>query len=350
MAVIKNIIFDWSGTLVNDFPPVLDATNQIFQHYGRPAMGEQEFREKFCLPFTEFYAKHLPEASMVELDSHYHSSFKLLQEGIPLLPYAKEILEYCRSQGMKIFLLSSIHAEHFAVQAERLGIKEYFTKAFVQIIDKRKVIHSLLAEFNLDPRETLFVGDMEHDVATAKHGGIVSCGVLTGYNTLSMLQEVEPDLLFKDLLGLKNYLEHHREPETSTPVATVGALIVNPEGKLLMIRTYKWSNLWGIPGGKIKGGETSLDAIRREVLEETGLAIGDIKFVMVQDCIHSKEFYKPAHFLLLNYLAKTDGNHEVILNDEADEYRWLSPEEALELPLNTPSRILLDSCRANGDI
>ena len=350
MPVIKNIIFDWSGTLVNDFPPVLAATNEIFARYGKPLMTEQEFREKFCLPFTEFYAKNLPEASMVELDHYYHSSFKLLQEGIPLLPHAKETLEYCRAQGMKIFLLSSIHAEHFAVQAERLGISGYFTKAYVQVIDKRKVIHSLLAEFDLEPGETIFVGDMEHDIATAKHGGIMSCGVLTGYNTLTMLQAAEPDLLFKDLLGLKNYLAHHRQPEAPPPIATVGALIVNPEGKLLMIRTYKWSNLWGIPGGKIKGGESSLDAVKREVMEETGLAISDIKFVMVQDCIYSKEFYKPAHFLLLNYFAKTDANREVILNDESDEYRWLDYDDALKLPLNTPSRILLETCRANGDL
>ena len=344
MPVIKNIIFDWSGTLVDDFQPVLAASNEIFLQYGKPAFTAEEFREKFYLPFTDFYREYLPEASMVQLDHYYHSSFKLLQEGIPLLPHAMETLEYCKSRGMKIFLLSTIHAEHYEVQSARLGVKPFFTKAYVQALDKRKTILGLLSEHDLDPHETLFVGDMQHDIETAKHGGIMSCAVLTGYDSLAKLQAREPDLIFKDLLGLKTYLEHHENEPSYLPVATVGALIRNSEEKLLMIRTYKWSNLWGIPGGKIKTNETSLDAVIREVWEETGLELHDIRFVMVQDCIGSKEFYKPAHFLLLNYFAETDGNF-VTLNDEADEYRWVTHEEALQMPINTPTRILLEACR-----
>ena len=41
---MKNVIFDWSGTLVDDLPPVLEATNRIFAHYEREAMDRDEFR------------------------------------------------------------------------------------------------------------------------------------------------------------------------------------------------------------------------------------------------------------------------------------------------------------------
>ena len=40
------------------------------------------------------------------------------------------------------------------------------------------------------------------------------------------------------------------------PVCTVGALVYNDAGQVLMVKTPKWSDLWGIPGGKIKFGET----------------------------------------------------------------------------------------------
>jgi 16S rRNA (cytidine1402-2'-O)-methyltransferase len=126
------------------------------------------------------------------------------------------------------------------------------------------------------------------------------------------------------------------------PVATVGALIYNARGEVLMIRTHKWSDLWGIPGGKIKTNETSEDALRREIKEETALDVRDIRFVFSQDCINSQEFYRSAHFILLNYTCVTE-REAVTLNDEAEECRWITPEAALDLPLNTPTRNLINT-------
>ena len=128
------------------------------------------------------------------------------------------------------------------------------------------------------------------------------------------------------------------------PLATVGALIFNSKNEVLMIRTHKWSNLWGIPGGKIKWGETSEAALRREILEETGMKISGIKFVLVQDCIRSKKFYRDAHFVLLNYTCRCAGkNPRVKLNDEGREFRWIKIAEAKKLKLNKPTRILIDA-------
>jgi len=343
MKRIKNIILDWSGTLADDFSPVVEATNQIFIEHGKAPFSHEEFREKFRLPFTEFYAEYLPEAQMVQLDHYYHRAFKLLQENIPLLPHAKDFLDYCQAEGMPMFLLSTIHAEHFDVQGSRLGVKHYFKQAYVQILDKRKTILNLLAAHDLDPGETMFIGDMQHDIDTAKHGGVASCAVLTGYDSLAKLQKCGPDFIFRDLGAVRRFLERRKEEIVPPfhPVATVGAAVRNEAGEFLMIRTHKWSNLWGIPGGKIKTNETSLAAVRREVREETGLELVDVKFVMVQDCIHSTEFFKPAHFLLLNYLANTKG-YDVTLNDEAEEYVWVTLEQSLQMPLNSPTRILLE--------
>jgi ADP-ribose pyrophosphatase YjhB (NUDIX family) len=86
--------------------------------------------------------------------------------------------------------------------------------------------------------------------------------------------------------------------------------------------------------------------LRREIREETGLAVTDVEFVLVQDCIHSKEFYRDAHFVLLNYTCRCAGEPAVKLNDEAREFRWVTAAAALELPLNQPTRKLLQAVAA----
>jgi len=353
VPVIRNIIFDWSGTLVDDLPAVLKASNFVLAQAGRPEMTLDEFRAEFSLPFTNFYDRHTPHVPMPQLEEWFHTSFRQAQDSVCELPHAREFLEFCRAKKVRTFLLSTVHQEHFAAQCRVTGFDAFLDKPYTDVWDKRKKIHEILAENNLLPDETLFIGDMQHDIETARHGGIHSCAVLTGYNTLEQLRAAKPDLVVEHLGELRRVLEQNDlglkpagkdSAETPPPLATVGALIFNHAGEVLMIRTHKWSNLWGIPGGKIKWGETSEAALRREIMEETHLKAKGIEFVLVQDCIHSKEFYRDAHFVLLNYTCRCAGKDpRVKLNEEGLEFRWLKPAAALKMPLNTPTRILLEA-------
>jgi phosphoglycolate phosphatase-like HAD superfamily hydrolase/ADP-ribose pyrophosphatase YjhB (NUDIX family) len=346
MPEIRNVILDWSGTLVDDFSPVLEATNKIFEHYGRPVFTEEEFREKFYLPFPEFYREYLPDSALPDLEQHYHSAFKNLQQGIAPLPHSLDFLEYLAKRGLPTFLLSTIHQAHFEDQGGRLGWKKFFRRAYVQARDKRKVILELLAEHDLKADETIFIGDMVHDIETARHAGVISCAVLTGYDSLAKLKKANPDLLFRNLREVRDYLDRHRGVALGQPVATVGALIFNAKAEVLMLKTHKWSNKWGIPGGKIKLNETAEDALRREVREEAGLELTQICFQLVQDCIQPPEFFQRAHFILLNYTAFATTT-VVTLNDEAETHRWVSMTEALEMDLNQPTRTLIEYVRSH---
>lgn len=337
--MFRNLIFDWSGTLVDDLGPVIEATNAVLGKYDLPPLDREGFRRRFRLPYREFYTEILPHVPLEELEAHFRPAFDAAVTPVTVLPHAREKLEWCAALGIRTFVLTSMDADAFERQMDDFGFRELFEATYSGVLDKREVIHRILETHNLNPAETAFVGDMTHDVETARHGGISSIAVLTGYNHPEILARVRPDLTVPDLGVLRSLLSRRQ----SRPIATVGALIHDDEGRVLMMRTHKWSDLWGIPGGKIHRGEASNAALCREVREETALEIEDIRFVMVQDSIDSSEFMRPEHFILLNYLARTTGT-EVRLNDEAEEFRWLSPAAALAMDLNQPTRVLLEEC------
>jgi phosphoglycolate phosphatase-like HAD superfamily hydrolase/ADP-ribose pyrophosphatase YjhB (NUDIX family) len=352
--MIRNILFDWSGTLVDDLPAVWEATNYVFRQAKLEEMTLERFRAEFCLPFKLFYDRHTPDIPMAQLEEWFHSSFRGAQHTVVAIPHAREFLECCQQRKVRMFVLSTMHPEHFATHAKVTGFGTFFERAYTGVLDKRARIVEVLKENGLAPEETLFIGDMQHDIDAAKHGQVHSCAVLTGYTRLEQLRASAPELIVEHLAELRDRLEvsdwtfppapSAGQPEL--PVVTVGALIFNSRGQVLMIRTHKWSNLWGIPGGKVRFGEASVDALRRELKEETNLDVADVKFVLVQDCIHSKEFYRDAHFVLLNYTCRAADSAEVTLNEEGQEYRWVSIRDALELPLNQPTQILLEQVKA----
>ncbi len=357
--MIRNIIFDWSGTLVDDLPAVWEATNYVLTQAKKAEMTLDQFRAEFCLPFTIFYDKHTPDVPLPQLEEWFFGRLSEVQSSVCALPHARGFLEFCSGHRMRTFLLSSVASGNFEVQRRAVGFGSLLGKAYVGVRDKRKRIHDILAENGLQPDETMFIGDMQHDIETARHGGIHSCAVLTGYNTLDQLRAAKPDLICEHLGELRDILtqnELNLKPQSKNfeeshhPVVTVGALIYNGTGEVLMVRTHKWSNMWGIPGGKVKWGEPSEHALRREIKEETNLDVDEIRFVLAQDCIHSKEFYREAHFILLNYTCRCLETPDVKLNDEAQEFRWVKQTEALKMNINHPTRVLLEEVQGAENI
>ena len=114
------------------------------------------------------------------------------------------------------------------------------------------------------------------------------------------------------------------------PHPTVGALIFNPEGKLLLVRSHKFHDKYVVPGGHIEVGEKMTDALIREAKEETGLDVYDVEFIFFQEFIQDESFWKNMHFIFFDFACKTDST-DVVLNDEAQSYVWVTMEEVLTM-------------------
>lgn len=113
---------------------------------------------------------------------------------------------------------------------------------------------------------------------------------------------------------------------TIYPEPTIGAIIFNPQNKVLLCRSKKWNNKYIIPGGHIELGEPMEEALRREVKEETGLDIYGIELIGLQESIFSDTFSERKHFIFIDYLCRTDSS-DVSLNSEADAFVWAPLDE-----------------------
>lgn len=102
------------------------------------------------------------------------------------------------------------------------------------------------------------------------------------------------------------------------------------DGKFLLLKRAKphyGQNYcqWDIPGGRIIPGETQLEALQREVQEETGLRLeGPLQVLGVQDILH----LPGKHVVRISYLATcTDTEAVQTRPKEHSEFRWLPLEE-----------------------
>lgn len=104
----------------------------------------------------------------------------------------------------------------------------------------------------------------------------------------------------------------------------------------------KGAGTWTMPGGKLHFGETFEQAARREVLEETGMTLGALKVICVNE-----DMVEGAHFVTVGLFAEDfSGEPQVREPDEITEWQWFDLN-ALPSPLYFPSAKVLENFKQN---
>ena len=82
----------------------------------------------------------------------------------------------------------------------------FFEVAYTQVMDKREKIREIIKIHGLNPAETMFVGDMVHDIETARHGGVLDVAVLTGFDRIEKLLPTAPTIIARDIAAVQKLL------------------------------------------------------------------------------------------------------------------------------------------------
>jgi 8-oxo-dGTP diphosphatase len=120
------------------------------------------------------------------------------------------------------------------------------------------------------------------------------------------------------------------------PLLGVGAIIVEGDRILVVRRTNPpLQGEWSIPGGLVEVGETTREAVVREVREETALAVEPTELIEVfERILPDKELRVQYHFVLIDYLCCVKSG-EMQPGTDVSETRWANCDE-LEEPRVAP--------------
>jgi 8-oxo-dGTP pyrophosphatase MutT (NUDIX family) len=127
---------------------------------------------------------------------------------------------------------------------------------------------------------------------------------------------------------------YKERPQNFDPRFEVASCFLEHDGKFLLLLRHDHKpqgNTWGAPAGKIENGETGVDAITREIQEETGY-LADPQELTGLQILYVR--YPEYDFVYHTYRLKLARPHQVVLEPAGHkEYCWVTPQEAFSLQL-----------------
>lgn len=117
------------------------------------------------------------------------------------------------------------------------------------------------------------------------------------------------------------------------------SIVLSKVGKILVLRRSEkvgGSGKWSIPGGGLGANENPVEAIKREIMEETKLKVGDVKPYSFRSYSHDGD-----SVLIIGYICRTS-SRDITLNWEHDSYKWLTKDEALKLDLTEDGKYFIE--------
>ncbi len=116
-----------------------------------------------------------------------------------------------------------------------------------------------------------------------------------------------------------------------TPVLAASALVVNDGSVLLVKRRYEpYAGLWALPGGHVEPGETTEDAVKREVHEETGITLLDPRLYALVEYILYRGEEVLYHYVIAVYVA-TEFEGYLMAGDDAEDVGFFNLSEVTKV-------------------
>lgn len=202
------VIFDLDGTLLNTLDDLAEAGNWVCRRHGWPTHTLEEYQYYVGNGMARLAERFAPEdwrtperidEILAEFMPYYdaHKADKTAP-----YPGVARALEALSGAGVSLAVLSNKADVLAGPVVERYypGVFPIVQGALPGVPTKPDptLLRRLMERMGAEPESTLFVGDSNVDIRTAKNGGLTSCGVLWGFRTRAELEAEGADFLAED--------------------------------------------------------------------------------------------------------------------------------------------------------
>ncbi len=202
-TLVKRIIWDWNGTLLDDVDLCVAILNQLCTARGLPPLDREAYRERFSFPITAFYNALGFDVSSPAFDTlakewgtAYEQAFN---QRTRLFPGCRETLEQLSEMHVAQSILSAHHQDTLIRHVTQAGIAHFFNPILglgnFRGDSKIAIGQAWLDETGESPDAIVMVGDTLHDFEVAQALGIRCVLIPNGHQSRARLQHTGVSLL-----------------------------------------------------------------------------------------------------------------------------------------------------------
>ncbi|MFC1586857.1 HAD family hydrolase [Planctomycetota bacterium] len=193
---IKNVIWDWNGTMLDDVEYAVDIMNGILDKYRLPLIDIQQYRDIFDFPVRDYYVKlgfDFSKLSFEEVGMEFINAFYANSRGCRLRQGCASTIRELHARGYRQWLLSAAETGAITRLLEHFELLDYFDKVIG--IDnhfaagKIELGRKWLKSSGINPATVIMIGDTVHDFEVTRQMNIPVILLADGHNSRSRLEK-----------------------------------------------------------------------------------------------------------------------------------------------------------------
>jgi len=213
---IKNVIWDWNGTLINDVEISMSTINEALSKGGLQTISEDYYRNHFTFPVRDFYAQlglKFNGQGFNRYSAAFMETYLQKSKSASLQKGAEESLKFFREKDVRQYILSAMEQSMLEGMLRDFGIIGYFDRVRglenMHANSKADAGQKLMQETRTIKGNTVIIGDTLHDFEVAGALG-VSCFLLScGHHAHSRLESAKVPV-FGNHYDLLKYIQQKK--------------------------------------------------------------------------------------------------------------------------------------------